>query len=544
MSSRSVLYSVILVSILMTVSNVSATAVNRGSEAMYEVTNDKSPTKVPVVKPWAAGKLDDSARTFDLVVTGNCAAGGNLKLDIKPGATRPDFFYTDKGKLLYAEPQPMAAVTMPKGHSASVMISLSDISHKTEMTDKVKDYICLGIKREGVISDEVLYGDTTHASILIDMYSENVVELVPLLSTTALASGYTKATPGSEAALVSGSIDFSSVYRVNIEVTKSESADPNTIPMDVEWGDVQECNLYELGHYSKNGYDFYPYWRNYGSMGVGPIKVEGKLLDNQLLAVSSKGDLAYSSDGNNWKLWGSIPEFEGTGFLGPVYGNDMWCVAEYFGYRIKYLRDGETEWKNFTPMPYGIASITFEKDMFMAITSSGEDNRYFVYVLTKDDTEWRPPNEESLQNMAWIEDMSAIFAYSNNKWIFDQYYYNVCDNPPKWNIISDLVSIDPVSIDNYLGEHYNFYDIAWNGRCYAHGYYYAVSDNFGAIIARSLDGAEWKFLKRSFALESGNSNDSFGITLYNDKLYVFSDDGKHFIVGTFVKPKPSTEPTE
>lgn len=79
-------------------------------------------------------------------------------------------------------------------------------------------------------------------------------------------------------------------------------------------------------------------WGNLGQIGVGPIKTGDILMDSQLLGISIKGQLAYSSDGISWNKFGE--KFDDR-WSGTAYGNGVWCAFNDNGI-VKTSVDGVT----------------------------------------------------------------------------------------------------------------------------------------------------------------------------------------------------------
>lgn len=486
---KNVVYSLIFTGILASAENIFAT-----NSSMLEIFGDES-ADVPNVAPLQAGKLSDKTRKFDLICTGRCNAGNNsVPLKIEDHEI-PDLFTIDAdGSVVIAPAKPMATITMPKGHKSFVKITLQNIAGQSS---DVPDWVYLGIRQKGEITDTVNTKSTTK-ELNIAMFSEDVVELVPLVSGTS--GSYTKVEPGTKISAISGfpqtsgDIKFGAVYKVKIE--------------DVGlWITLQGCGL-EL-----DGASIF----NLGSFGIGPIiGQQGK----QLLGVSEDElFFAYSSDGVHWcKMEGKLSG--GDWLTGPKYGNGVWCVVSSAAPLLRSTNDADT-WLPVSEDDPGSTiraqCLAFDNGLFMTI----DKDTGYVYTSTKADN-WAKTGE-AVKNC-------VILICGSDKWICGNLsgdLYQSENGKGKWQPIMDS------NLNNLCeGTTKN-----WHGGCYTNGYFYVVGkitdvDNEGNTsfaIARSNNGANWESVANLVLPE--NSDGYNNITYYKNKLHALSRYGDYSSIG-------------
>lgn len=478
-------------------------------KSIVEISESDVPTKLPDVGTWETGQMSTSTRCFDLLCFGKCdlSSTNNIKLKVEAAEKIPEFFtLNSEGKIIFAEPKPMAVITTPKGHDTWIQIELKTInSEELENLSNIAKHICLGIKKRG----ESDYLDVIHAGKLtseyVDLLDTDFVELVPILSKVSTyklnAEGenegqYSAAIPGSVAQFTdfttptTGSFDFSSVYRINITNTS--------------WIMDQKCDLCEIE--SREGRAF---WDNMGSLGVGSVVDQyGQLFDNELLAVEYLGQLAHSSDGVHWSrgvclgnkltLWG-----------GPAYGNGVWCIVPAGIHEINRSTDGGKTW-TYADRKIGAWRVAFGNGIFMIVSS---DNSTTAADYGRAYT--------SMDAKTWTEIESVpgsihpILIYGDNKWI--------CGTS-KGRIYQ---SMDGKSWDaNYSDDLAENFGSSFYGGCYVDGYFYVI--NGGGLVAKSSDGMIWTNVV-NLSFQSGYPYKS--ITYYRGKLYCIRYDGRKCCIG-------------
>lgn len=488
----------------------------RGDGAVFEITeSDNLPTQVPNTQALVAGTLDTTdVRTFDLVVTGNCKVGGDtVGLDVVPGEKRPDLFTLDNGVIKFADPQRLGTFTMPRGHEATVTISLEEIRDKesgktTPATDikRAEDYLCLGIRQKEKPT-QIIYksGNASTATASIDLKGGEKFELVPLVSTTDVSETNTCTAVEQKSDVPAGfitgnAIDFSAVYRVNISMEEKTGID-QSIPKTAVWQKPTRI-LNEITAAFQ-----------YNHCGVG--KINGKI---QLLEREKGGGLIVSEDGINWnKLDSNFADIEPDGkdciF---AHGNGQWWGASLFSSvcSLFFSPDG-IHWELTDQTINRISSMDFGKDRFMITTGDGE-----VYTLLKGETEWHQPQEENLRT---VDSSYSRVIYGNGRWVcvrdgHSTIAYDTGDEKSGWREIEN--SKFPATTGN----------TTLGGGCYAHGYFYVLRNNCIAMKYKFSGESGWEEEKIT-----GGGVFSYGITYFEptDSIFIYHEHADSCLVGSF-----------
>lgn len=434
----------------------------RGNMSVVEVASaNTNPTKLPDTGVLQSGTMETAARCFDLLCFGKFdSTSAEPKLNVKPADKIPNLITKNKdGMIVFAEPSYMCTIQAPKGQNVWVNIKLESKNGQLS-----SDYMCLGIKKRG--EDEhfdILY--TNNSARYIDVLETDVVELIPLVSSTKLPT-YTAVKAGEEIKLdgiVPTDLDFGSVYRVQITLSSDR------------WLIEQKVSV-----------NFSDRWDNIGQMGIGPVvDSTGKVYDNALVSIDRSGNLFRSFDGGSWINVGNT----GLGTqVSPVYGNGIWCAT---GNGIVRSTDNGRTWAKTFSVTEG-HNLHFANGIFMTITNSG-------IVYSSSDAE------------CWTQigkiNMSATFftlIFGDGKWICGAehgYLFWSKDGKGNWE-----------ELQNDLPKGSN----RWFGGCYANGYFYVIRDN--GLIMRSQDGREWR------EILDLSSRCYHNVTYHKNKLYVFNHD--------------------
>lgn len=504
----------LLYSAILTCGSVFATStpVNRGDGPCFEITENgeggTAPTEVPSVTAWQSGQLETKARIFDLVVTGNCDLSEGAKLKISAASKRPDLFITSGPDIVFAEPQPMTTVTMPKGSNASVIVTLESIrdkySDRASVSDDVaraEDYLCLGIRKGNEIINTLYIAgeDKTHASGKINMNSEESVELVPLLSTKKLSTGceiaQTGAVVSTALAALGNTFDFSSVYRVH--VAASNAADI------VKW--VENLSFVCESEFTDKS--------NWTLMGVGAVKDKDGKIAKDMMFACYWGDNdcgVYSEDGVHWiKHTGTVPVLRyNQDYCESACGDGTWCAINGSGECQICSKPGEV-WSDVPGINGSISALFYSNGIFVTIV--WEESGYKIYTLDIRDGVWSAPVSTSMSfNPVFLccnEDSSRWIASTNE----GKTYFST-NNGVTWDSLDDSL----VALIEEVGT-------VFSACCYSHGYFYAcVRAGYGSeertpFLARSLDGNKWE--KVHDVVDVG---DRTKIIPYKNRLYLIS----------------------
>lgn len=469
--------------------------VYRGDYAVIEVDENSPMTAIPDTGTWYNGPLNTDPQQYDVLVAarGNISTAQNPTTDlIVTPYEIPDFFETKNGKLLVAEPKPMGALSMPKGHSKSVTIELKTINGKdtTALTD-IEQHVCLGLRMQGT-SEYLDILRTEHMSTMAGLSDTENLELVPLLSKSA--SEYiaieprTEYPPSDSDYKPSGQFNFGSVFRTSAAVNNSN------------WIKNQPHNNLE----NPNNMII---WKNYGSLYEGPVTTQDEdSYDKQLLVVRTDGQLARSPDGVNWfQDMGNAGNQTSGWDAAPVYGNGVWCIVHDGSGDswVKRSTDGGKTWAE--TLQISAFCLTFGNGIFMAIITNGSS----AYTST-DALNWTQIEAPGYDS----RDPSFGITYGDNKWICPTSsgkIFRSLDDGKTWekDCVTNLSTLNTGYTEPY---------VYWGGICYANGYFYIIEAWIG-LIARSLDGLTWE--KVAIIQPNYGPSIAFGnISLYKNKLYV------------------------
>lgn len=286
--------------------------------------------------------------------------------------------------------------------------------------------------------------------------------------------------------VVTGTLTFPKKYLVKIMV---ESAN------NITW-EQKSCNLNSISSAK---------WYSMGRVGVGPVNG----VANQLLIHDQYGKFARSTDGITWTCMEQLGD-DGW-FVGSVYGNGKWVAIN------KKDRDNGIQYSSNATSWTGVTlrearnegSLAFGNGIFMTIAANSND----VYI-SSDGASWTKRGKVPGSQIS-----TRILGYGNNKWIAGQgAIYESKDDGNTWNLCDS-------SLNDMCGSGVNYEE--WYGCCYANGAFYAINYNVPKI-ARSVDGKNWEEVTQ---FSCGNHHRN--ITLYNDKLYCFAQEGKCCHIGTF-----------
>lgn len=467
--------------------------VYRGSAGAVEVKDANSDlTKVPETEVFQAGKIDSVPRCFDLVCLGECRLKSDKNLDLiltSADKIPSPVTLNENGKLVFAEPEPIGNFQTPNGYNAWVQVKLTDVSVSAEYSEARK-YVCLGIRRQG----ENRYIDRlympyaedaseeeknkNHSLAYVNVMDGDVFEFIPLLSGTDLqAVGYSDAPIGGEINFdgINGTFDFGAIYRVLIKPS-------NSMWLKNQWCDLSECCTGGAWSIGAGQYD-----RN-----------------KQLIAVNDAGQLAMSFNGSFWKQIDADFKGKSGWTIAPAYGNDILCVINDTGDALRMMNGA---WSFISPTEVSSPqALTFDNGKFMTV-SKGEENS--TVYMSFDGEIWRKRGTVNLSD-------AGMLCYGKNYWICvgigGTVYKSENDGLTWTNLNSDLAT-----------------DASWHSGCYANGYFFAVDRNQGVVV-RSETGSHWKEV-----VNTGINNCS-GVTVHDDKLYVFSQgngETVEFTVGLF-----------
>lgn len=428
-----------------------------------------------------SGTMDTSTRCFDLLCFGKCTSGNSLKLNIQSTEEIPNLITKNAdGDIVFQEPRPMCTIRAPKGHNVWVNIELHQI------TTKASDYICLGIRKRGEDDYyDVLY--TGNLSRYVDLQEDDVVELVPLISSSKLPT-YTSVKAGDSAKIIGESTyDFGSVYRLNVTLNNSRSI-------------TQSCDLRKINSSFT--------WNSDGTIGVGSLLCEDeKLRQNQLLMININGQLARSPDGTHWFDIGSVRKGSESAtknnnwYVHPIFGNGIWCIINWnSSLGIRRSIDYGKTWSD-TVAKIGARNLNFGNGVFMVVTDAG-----FVYTST---------DAECWTQIGIIPHPgdAKILIYGNSKWIFGDsigHLYCSKDGCGTWEELASNLS------EKIEGNAF--------GGCYADGYFHIAHNKTGTL--KSLDGSTWE-AELTFNTEFVN------VTYFKNKLYAFCLDGTNYTAEFF-----------
>lgn len=454
---------------------------------MIEVGADDASSAVPNTGTWSAKPLNTATRHFDISVAGKCKINPTthqLGFNITGSEKIPDFFTLNSlGEIVFAEPKTMCTIKKPRGEYEEDIFAIQLKKVSTE-EDKFKDYICLGVRENGIITER-LHVKNPYCCISTKSMSE--IELVPLISKTKVSDGYEKVEAGTKISATSipfpanGSFNLGTVYRVKVGKL-------------IEW-ERHECNLPYTGG---DG------WGTRGYIGVGSINNE----ENQFVVMAQNtGKLACSHDCITWYDAGSVyndTKESSTGWLSCVaYGNNIWCAVNTTNGEIRYSDDGAKTWKISSLNLKKTIALAFGNDEFMIVSDLGQS------YTSPDGNEWL-----SNGTIPWGSKEARILMYGNNKWICGdvtgQNMYHL-EKGKSWTpVVTNLAS---------------FWRKYICGGCYVNRYFYVI-ENYGAII-RSSDGINWTKVS-----EICCGLNHYNIAHFNGKLYVVSANGTHCHIGT------------
>lgn len=465
---------------------------------MVEIDERANLSAVPNTGTWRPGNLSTTSRCFDIICTGKCQINPSdykLKLDIFSANKIPDFFTKNNaGEIVFAEPNPMCTIKMPKGHHGTIVVRLKNVS--TEQTS-AKDYVCLGIRENREITN-VLFGNDSCK--YIDMTDASKVELVPLISATKLPN-YATAEVGSKVTFSDTNFDFGTVYRITINDEQK-----------IEWSGA----LPQTEGKSLKDIDGSPYWYNEGN-GIGLGAVKGKSV--RMLAINGYStQLASSIDGESWEdegcvlLEGETRDKANTWCIGSVYSGKLWCVITVGGI-VMYSTDETRTWLKSKKSPdVATCSLTFGNGLFMTI---GYNKKVYV---SADANIWEPIGDIPYSGSN-IDVRILHYDVGNNRWMCasaNGYTYTSKSGQGTWNeLVPDKEENSLHSISNQ-----------WYSSCYAHGYFYALAVG-GCRIARSTNGKNWDSVG---TLPAGFVNNIF---FFNGTIYSVHAGGASYTTGIF-----------
>lgn len=458
----------------------------------------KQVTLVPASAPWVEGTLRADPRHLDLICQGQgeFMESNVLDLNAKPAMEIPDLFALDNdGNLIFAEPKPMGTIGVPKGYQPMWgKISLTAV--KSKENEDARRFLCLGIKpTNSVDCVDQLYktdnDDSSHPAEYVALSDENNISLVPLLSTTDLSGEGRKYTPAEVGSKVSdcpsfphtSKINFSSVYRLNIGGYTNCLWEKNTLAIP---GTDSNKNIN---------------WTNFGRLGIGPVNVNGQVLENQLVAINYYGgEMIYSSDGKTWHSAGTVTGGgDGSGgYSAIVYGNNRWCTATSSG--MSFLVDQAQTWYELGSISL-ISALAFGNGTFMVVSYGT------FYTLSDGDSEWVTISAPSAENDI------TILGYSSSGWICGdttRKMFRYDSENEKW----DSISIDETATQGG----------SWRGSCF-NDCFYVINDTDGTIEKSADNGRTWTKLGQ---LLGGTY---YNVTLYKDKLYALNEEGTACYVG-------------
>lgn len=421
--------------------------------------------------------MNTGVRCFDLLCFGKCTSQSDLKLRVQSTEEIPNLVTKNaSGDIVFQEPKPMCVIRSPRGHNVWVNIELRAV------TTKASDYMCLGIKKRGENDYyDVLYSG--NLSRYVDVQEEDVVELIPIISSTKLPT--CSPVKAGDSAKITGenTYDFGSSYRVNIALSSER------------WI-TQYCDLNKVFGSTS--------WNCNGCVSVGCVV---NRVGAQLVMISTgSSKLACSPNGIRWlNMGGVLTEGEeiGNWDVQPVFGNGIWCVVNWNSVGgIRRSIDYGRTWTKTASI--GARVLGFGNNTFMTVTENGE-----VYASADAECWAQIGTTPKVTN-----DGSAgykILIYGNDKWICGNQYgyiYQSKDGRGNWEFLSNEL----LSTGN------------WFGGCYANGYFYIT--NNGGVIKRSTDGKMWAEVTR-------HNQSGYNIGYYKNKLYAFKYDGSSCFVGLF-----------
>lgn len=500
--SKLLVYGAVLVNISPMACNVANATYG---SSMVEIFNDQGAASVPNVEPLQSGKLSSEAKGLLLFCTGHCKTNESVDFKIIQHDIPELFELNDAGDVVVAAPQPMTEIEMPKGHQTFVKITLCNIAREDDAkVQNLRNWLCLGVRKRGETEfmEHLRMPVSAEPSksvkeAYVDMLSEDIVELVPLISTNNLSSSdyrdcmaaNTSITSVSDFPIVDNTIKFSAVYRVQIENAGA-------------WRTGLDCDM-GTGN-----------WENWGSLGVGPI--DGA--ENQLVAINTNGQLRRSSDGVSWVNVvdnvndTAINEWE----IGVKYGNGVWCAINTSG-KIRWAGEDGKNWHDGyiggveDTSGLNFRCLAFGNGVFM----TADDNSGDVFA-SQDAKFWT--------KIGKIENTTSyivILIRGNDKWICGDEYGNLYQSLEGKGVWPPIDGCNLKSLTEFT--------TLYIAGCFLNNYFYVVdyADDFTCFkIAKSSDGISW-----TPVTEEIEERPPVSITHYKNKLYAFSNIGTLYHIG-------------
>ena len=409
------------------------------------------------------------------------ATGGNRKKALILIVNKPDWF----------EPDELTYIGFDNDYSEVPMIESDSIDFSVNYSDNGRKF-----------ADGTSYNGTIQGQNKILQFS---------------SSGVSYNTDTGYYECESGSVTLKFPKKTLMKIVVAPSAKE-----DITW-ENKDCDLSQIGSN----------WYNKSSIGVGPVSdQEGECM----MAQSSSGQIAYSSNGENWTSLTSTGAHSIAHLGGLMYGKGVWVSCSNYGNNSvdsipRYSVDGGQTWQecsfNGSSTKWQRMTATcFAKNMFYGIAGQYGDG----IVASNDGKTWekkayRPKETEGGFNY------SQTLGYINGLWI---------------------VTWSGSQSDTYVAKDKDSLDLEWKtpefyfltektggwvigdlyGNAVHNGYLYMIQPK-GTYIART-DGKLIDDNKLIFEKLSGFkcSNSHLNLTYYNGKFYTIGSTGTCCHIGT------------